>query len=385
MPPKRQRKIEIYADTIDIFTGSPANSSSRPKRKQPDTEAASAAHPPKRQAFGPKSCNSRDTSFRQDDSFLDEKSGVKGSDENEGAGAGNSAKPVSALKTAFQPGNEIRKYLEAHDVDAKELASMVDCDKIQEVADIISKKELWTPSLVSCFADSMIEKLDLNLPASSDGFSIPEFPPAELLAPLFAQRRFTKLTTLNLRNNILSTDDIALLRLLPSLTTLDLCGTGITNMALYNLVCHRHTLTSLNISNNQGITDEARFVFRPLYRLTALFLRGTNISMPALRRLVIDDLPKGCRLLSIPAHAIETINNMQEKYAADIPAGYIEDPSKVEHATMPVLKRNLELHAKFNKDVQVTGTKVELVHRLKALLGNRYSDMRIVAVLGRAN
>jgi hypothetical protein len=156
-------------------------------------------------------------------------------------------------------------------------------------------------------------------------------------------------------------------------------------MALYNLVCHRHTLTTLNIANNDGITDEARFVFGPLYKLKALFLRGTNMSMPALRQLVANDLAKGCRLLSIPAHAIETINNMQEKYAVDIPAGYIEDPTKVDHVTVPVLKRNLELHAKFNKDVQVTGTKVELIHRLKVLLGNRHADMRIMSVLGRAD
>jgi hypothetical protein len=223
------------------------------------------------------------------------------------------------------------------------------------------------------------------LPESPVGFSIPKIPPAQLVASLFAQHCFVKLTTLNLRNNTLSSDDIALLRVLPSLTALDLCATGITNMALYHLVCHRHTLTTLNITNNEKITDEARFVIRPFYNLTALFLRGTNMSMPALRRLVLDDLAKGCRLLSIPAHAIDTINHWNEKYAVEIPAGYIEDPTKVDYVAVPVLKKNLELHAKFNKDVQVTGTKVELIHRLKVLLGNRYADMRLISVLGRAS
>jgi hypothetical protein len=105
--------------------------------------------------------------------------------------------------------------------------------------------------------------------------------------------------------------------------------------------------------------------------------------MPALRRLVFENLPKGCRLLSVPGYAIEFLNNRHEKYCVEIPSGYITDPAKVENMTLPVLKRNLELHAKFNKDVQVTGTKIELVHRLRALLSNRNADERIIEVLGR--
>jgi hypothetical protein len=412
MPPKRQRKVEIYADSIEIITDKSTKSSPRAKRKQPETGGGSAAPAPKRQAFASKSCNSRDNSFRQDTSFVDEKPSIKqGENARKKDDVGllhpknaYPANPLSALKAAFKPWDDIKGQLDAHGVDLSTLNAKTDAERFQEVADYISKEgcssslrpaeqsvadiiheELWTPALLSCFANTSIEKLDLSSPASFGDFSIPELSASELLAPLFTQHCFTKLTTLNLRNRALSSDDIALLRLLPSLTTLDLCATGIRNMALYNLVCHRHTLTTLNIANNEGITDEARFVFGPLYKLKALFLRGTNMSMPALRQLVANDLAKECRLLSIPSHAIETMNNLQEKYAVDIPAGYIEDPTKVDHVTVPVLKRNLELHAKFNKDVQVTGTKVELIHRLKVLLGNRQADMRIMSVLGRAD
>lgn len=242
---------------------------------------------------------------------------------------------------------------------------------------------LWTPALLTTFADTRIAKLDLSSPASDGSFSIPAFPSTQLLAPLFSPNRFLKLSTIILRNTTVSSDDIALLRVLPSLAVLDLTGTGISNLALHYIVCHRHTLTSLNISNNPSINDEARLTIRPLHRLKSLYLRGTNLSLPALRRLALDDLAPGCRLLSIPAHAITTINNLHEKYCVEIPAGYIEDPDKVDAMSLLVLKRNLELHAKCNKDVQVTGTKVELVHRLKTLLENRKADQKIIAILGR--
>ena len=242
---------------------------------------------------------------------------------------------------------------------------------------------LWTAALLTTFADAPITKLDLSSPASNGSFSIPTFPATQLLTALFSQNHFLNLATVILRNTIVSSDDIALLRVLPSLAMLDLNATGISNEALHHIVCHKATLTTLNISNNPEINDEARVMIRPLYRLQGLYLRGTNISLPALRRLVLDDLAKGCRLLSIPAHAINAINNLHEKYCVEIPTGYITDPSKVENMNLPILKRNLELHAKLNKDIQVSGTKVELVHRLKTLLVNRQADQKIISVLGR--
>lgn len=105
--------------------------------------------------------------------------------------------------------------------------------------------------------------------------------------------------------------------------------------------------------------------------------------MPGLRRLVLNDLHQSCRLLSIPAHCIDHLNTRKERYMVDIPTGYVQDTTQVAAMTMPNLKKNLELHSKVNKDVQVTGTKVELVNRLGAILSNRAADLRIVEVLGR--
>jgi hypothetical protein len=119
--------------------------------------------------------------------------------------------------------------------------------------------------------------------------------------------------------------------------------------------------------------------------LKSLYLRGTSFTTPALRRLVTEDLPKGCRLLSIPAPTIEALNSRGERYSIEIPGGqgYLEDPALVGSQGVEVLRRNLELHKRCNNDIQTSGTKVELVGRLRGVLEKRRGDERILAVLGR--
>lgn len=67
----------------------------------------------------------------------------------------------------------------------------------------------------------------------------------------------------------------------------------------------------------------------------------------------------------------------------DIPVGYALDPDRVAEMTVPNLKKNLGLHAKVNKDVQVTGTKIELIDRLHSILSNRVADSKIIEALAR--
>lgn len=186
------------------------------------------------------------------------------------------------------------------------------------------------------------------------------------------------------RNTPLLNDDLASLRLLSSLAEIDISGTGVGTQSLHHLVCHRHSLKRLNLSHNLSIDDDSRVALSALPHLSALYLRGTSFTMPGLRRLVSNDLHKSCRLLSIPAHCIDHLNTRKERYMVDIPTGYVQDPTRVGEMTMPNLKKNLELHSKVNKDVQVTGTKVELVNRLAVILSNRRADSGIVEVLGRA-
>ncbi|KAI5813781.1 hypothetical protein BZA77DRAFT_251104, partial [Pyronema omphalodes] len=244
----------------------------------------------------------------------------------------------------------------------------------------------WTPALLNFICHQPgLTTLDLSMPTPSPGsFSIPSCTPDELLKPLFSFSISTNLTTLSFRNRYLTTSSLSLLRLLPSLQSLDLTATSITNHALYPLTVHT-SLSLLNLNNNPGITDDVRPVFSAMPSLRYLYLRGTSFTTPALRRLVTEDLLKGCRLLSIPAPAIEALNSRGERYAVEIPEGrgYLEDPAVVGNQGVDVLKRNLELHKRCNNDVQTTGTKVELVARLRGILEKRRGDEKILAVLGR--
>lgn len=233
------------------------------------------------------------------------------------------------------------------------------------------------------FGVTDITTLNLSTQAPPPGeFKLRE-PQQFTLGPLFAQGKFEKLTTLTLHNTALSDDDVAHLRVLPALESLDLRATGISNQALHHLVCHRHTLTTLNISLNSRITDDARIILKAFPNLAALFLRGTSFTLTGVRTLALDDLNEGCRLLSLPAPVLEFI---ARRDVVEIPAGYISDPDpeKIANMTLPNLKKNLQFHSKTNnKDIQVTGTKPELVRRLTAVLRNYAADRRILEILGR--
>lgn len=90
-------------------------------------------------------------------------------------------------------------------------------------------------------------------------------------------------------------------------------------------------------------------------------------------------------MLSIPAPTIEALNSRGERYCMEIPQGegYLEDPAVVGNQGVEVLRRNLELHKRCNKDIQTSGTKVELAGRLRGVLEKRRGDEGILAVLGR--
>ncbi|KAL7276272.1 hypothetical protein RUND412_000738 [Rhizina undulata] len=292
---------------------------------------------------------------------------------------------TSLLKASAIPGNPIyeklRKELVAKDFN--ELLRLLRSESVNEAANLIDKKGAWSPELVEIFRDTNIETFDLSSPASPFGTFIPHIPPARTLEVFFQQNTFLNLKSLNLRNTPINNDDVALLRLLPALVNIDLTNTGIDTQALHHLVCHRHNLKIMHIAHNSGIDDDARVALSAFRHLEALYLRGTSFTMPGLRLLATKHLADSCRLMSIPAGCIEYLNNRTDKYALEIPSGYVQDASLVGSLTAPNLKRNLELHAKFNKDVVITGGKADMVGRLVGLLQARNADERIVGLLGR--
>ncbi|KAF8461067.1 hypothetical protein BDZ91DRAFT_785054 [Kalaharituber pfeilii] len=258
-----------------------------------------------------------------------------------------------------------------------------------EIGEALTKDDLWSPALLELFRESAVTSLSLSKFRSDiyNSFSPP------LLSVFFKQDTFIQLEVLDFTNLPLGQDDIALLRLLPKLRDLNLSNTGIDNHALHHLVCHRHTLQRLHIGSNPSITDDARVPLAALTSLTHLYLDGTSFSLPSLRWLVIefqsrpfphptedDPLPGRifCRLCSIPAPCLDYLNRTAGN-AISIPNEhpYISNPEDVANLQVPALKKNLELHAVRDKSISISGSKLELMYRLKEILETRINDQRL--------
>lgn len=108
--------------------------------------------------------------------------------------------------------------------------------------------------------------------------------------------------------------------------------------------------------------------------------------MPGLRRF-ITDLPftSTVRLIMVPEACIHYLNERHTKYQTEISSPMVADPRLVGNLPAPVLKRNIEYHARVNKDIITTGTKVDMVARLQQILTNRAADEKIVRVLGKGS
>ena len=255
------------------------------------------------------------------------------------------------------------------------------------LASFITTHRLWSPALLTLFQPHPLTTLNLTTQASNAD-------PSPLLRVFFTQHTFTKLTTLSLSTVSLDVDSIAHLRLLSSLSSLDISSTGIDNRAISNLVCHRRTLSTLNLSNNPSVTDDARVPLVALSALAHLHLRGTSFTMPGLRRLVTDlesryplpisslDAPtqqrKMVRLVTIPTACLDALNN-PTSYAPIIPKeqGYVENARIVDALDIKMLKKNLELHQRVNKGLSLAGGKIELIYRLREVLEKRAGDARL--------
>ncbi|CUS10401.1 unnamed protein product [Tuber aestivum] len=296
-------------------------------------------------------------------------------------------KGTSLLQESFAVGGPVYRALKGllPQKDFRELVELVEEDAAQAVADLVTKKSYcWSPELLDSFRGSELRFLDLSSPSSPPSeIPIPNKPPALILGSLYQQDQFAALTTLSLRNTQLSNNDLGLLVLLTSLVDLDISNTGLGVHSLHHIVCHHKTLAQLNLSHNQGMDDDCRVPLAALPKLARIYLRGTNISMPGLRRLVTGALPGNCRLLSLPNHCITYLNNRESHYSMDIPDPYAHDPRKLENMNLPELKRNLELHARANSEILLTGSKSELFYRLNNILQSRIADAKIIKVLGR--
>lgn len=68
---------------------------------------------------------------------------------------------------------------------------------------------------------------------------------------------------------------------------------------------------------------------------------------------------------------------MDSKYMIEPKAPLIVDPAACAALSVTALKRNLSEHAIFNPDILVSGTKAELMERLKKILESRKMDLLV--------
>ncbi|TKA71889.1 hypothetical protein B0A49_03352 [Cryomyces minteri] len=264
--------------------------------------------------------------------------------------------------------NKLEQHHKARDhPDLQKVRSAKTSD---DLARLLSDHGWWTPFVLGLFTDKPVREMSLS--RSVDALSSP----SPYLAQLFRQGTFSQLSTLDLSGIPLSLNDVSLLRLLPRLVSLNIANTSATDHHLLHLATHAATLTHLDLSNNAAINDDCRVPLTALYKLENLHLRGTEITVPCLRLLVYA-LPPECRFVTLPQPCLDHLNGREKRYCAATPAGYVQDPRQVPNLTLAMLKRNLELHKEANRDVQLTGGKVDLVDRLMDLLCARVADGRI--------
>ena len=234
----------------------------------------------------------------------------------------------------------------------------------------------WTPELLDIFRTEPVTDISLTSSVHRPDES------AGLVGRFFQQGCFTRLTRVSLASISLSHTDLSALRLLPAVSSLNLASTGIDTYHLLHMISHAHTLRDLNLSSNLKVTDDSRVPLSALPRLSNLYLRDTGLTMPCLRLLVYA-LPSTCRFVTVPQGCLDYLNDRSRFYCQSIPAGYIQDPRHVPHLTVPVLRKNLELHKRFNRDIIIGGGKAELVEKLMGLLCGRIADGGIAKRIGR--
>ncbi|KAK9470189.1 uncharacterized protein V1510DRAFT_405238 [Dipodascopsis tothii] len=248
------------------------------------------------------------------------------------------------------------------------------CAGADAVAAYMTEHDEWTEARLALLAPSDVRTL---------AFAATSFrAPAPLWTrPFLNTLGFRSLRKLSIARVPLQNDDVANLRVLGALEELGLVGTGISDESLHHVVCHRHHLRVLDVADNPGLTDDARLALARLGRLERVFLRGTSVTMLTLRTIVAT-LPN-TRIYTIPSECLLYLNTREEHYVVLLPPEYVSSPKLVPSLTLPVLKRNLELHRSVNKHVPVTGTKPEMVQRLQGILNRRLQDERVARAVGK--
>ncbi|TFY72832.1 hypothetical protein EVG20_g195 [Dentipellis fragilis] len=244
----------------------------------------------------------------------------------------------------------------------------------QRVADLLASGGHLTGDVLRLLRKSNIQRLDLSASVIEESNRI------DTLHVLGSPNAFRNVKILLLDGASIEAYDLTHIHHLPQLQSLNICDTNVGNEAVYHVVALRPTLTELLISGNPGIDDDAIPAFILLRGLVRLSLAGTSVTMKGLRRLVLtfrEDDPDRMLDLDIPAECEQYLYDLEDQYLLCPRPPFITDPAVCEHLTVAALKRNLAEHAARNPEIDVNGSKAQLMLRLQELLEVRKADLLV--------
>ncbi|KAJ7081613.1 hypothetical protein B0H15DRAFT_854440 [Mycena belliarum] len=250
----------------------------------------------------------------------------------------------------------------------------------QGIADFLSEHGLLNVRVMAILRTSEIWRLGLTESMhNEDGLNLA----GRDILPVFGKpNSFIFLAELSFCGTRLENTDLVHIHHLPRLATLLLNNTGIGNEAVYHLVALKRSLSQLSIATNPNIDDDAMPALLVLSKLTFLTLLDTNVNMPGLRRLaqVISD---GHRIfdIEIPLACEHYIANMATHYLADPRPPLIAKAAAAPELSVAALRRNLAAHQACNPALVATGTKPEMVGRLRHILETRKMDLLVLEMV----
>ncbi|KAG1821027.1 uncharacterized protein BJ212DRAFT_1457738 [Suillus subaureus] len=251
----------------------------------------------------------------------------------------------------------------------------------QKITNVLADRGLLTETVLTLLRGGNIDRLELGpTMCEEDGLNLHS---SNLLRVFSRPGYYSMLKELVLDGAHLERDfDLVHIQQLPNLERLHLEGTDIGNEAVFLLVTLKEKLFHLNLAHNPKIDDDAIPAILLLINLGYLSIQATGIDMPGFRRLaavihaedrVID--------VEIPFRCEKYIDNLHKQYLVDPALPLITDPSACSLLSNVALIRNLQAHADINPSIVPTGTRLEMIERLKKLLERRQMDLIVRSMI----
>ncbi|KAG1866161.1 hypothetical protein F4604DRAFT_1928172 [Suillus subluteus] len=238
----------------------------------------------------------------------------------------------------------------------------------QKITNVLADRGLLTETVLTLLRGGNIDRLELGpTMCEEDGLNLHS---SNLLRVFSRPGYYSTLKELVLDGAHLERDfDLIHIQQLPNLERLHLEGTDIGNEAVFLLVALKEKLYHLNLAHNPKIDDDAIPAILLLTNLAYLSIQATGIDMPGFRRL------------AAVIHAEDRFADLHKQYLVDPALPLITDPSACSLLSNVALIRNLQAHADINPSIVPTGTRLEMIERLKKLLERRQMDLIVRSMI----